>query len=243
MPRKVDITLRTTATPKQVWEAWTDPTRLKEWLLDHATGEPQPGTAYTWSWDSSDPGMSIAVHEADREGKLALGFPGPGSLLEITIHKDGGDTVIHLVNSGFRDGVAWEDEFAGFLNGWTFCLEILKLYLEHHWQQPRQMLAVLETVRFDYAQLTEPYRNPATWLDLGVPLPTHVLADAKREVCYRWDEIQGILELKSFESPGGRTLGIRAISWSEHPVFDAMKLLAESSIARLIQSLDGTARP
>ena len=229
MPRKVDLTVRTSAPADKVWDAWTDPSRLAGWLLDRAAGEPEPGASYEWHWEPGDTGQTLVVREAAPQQRLVIDFPAPGQLLEITLHREGGDTEVHLVNSGFRDGDEWEDEFIGFRNGWTFCLEILKVYLEMYWGRRRRLLAIFRPAQFEYTRLAELYRQPGGWLSLGMPIPTRILASAGREVCYGWDEIEGILELKSFESPGGRMLGLRAISWAAEDVLVPMKLPAEAS--------------
>lgn len=237
MKRKIDLTIPLKARPQQAWQAWTDPRLLAQWFVDRASGEPRVGAEYTWAWEDFDPGVCHKVLEVDPERRIVLTFPTGEALLEITLHKEGGDTVIHLVNSGFRDGAEWDDEYTDFRNGWSFCLHTLKLYLEEHWQQEKQMLVAFQPARFDYGRLAEQYRRRDEWLDLGVPLPQTVIEDAGREVLYRWDEVQGVLELKSFESPPGRTLGIRALSWAPQPVFDGMKPRAQASVRRLAERL------
>jgi uncharacterized protein YndB with AHSA1/START domain len=233
MSRRIDLTTRTTASLEQVWAAWTDPARLAEWFVDRATGAPRVGESYVWSWDDFGVQPPMRVLVVDPEKALALEFPSPGGVLEVTLRRDGGDTVIHLVNSGFTDAPAWEDEFLGIRHGWTMALAVLQVYVERYWQHAKQQVGVFLPTSASFEAIAREYRRPAAWLELGVPLPGAVLVDVGREVSYRWDNLDAVLELKSFESGGRRSLGARIISWRPSPLPGGLKDLISASLTRL----------
>ena len=51
-------------------------------------------------------------------------------LMEITITKDGSDTVMHLVNSGFSEDPKKDETYKGTVSGWTHALTTMKVWLE-----------------------------------------------------------------------------------------------------------------
>ena len=78
--------------------------------------------------------MDIPIVEAE-PGKtfVTAGDDGPDGmpyLMEITISKDGGDTVMHLVNSGFSEDPKKDDNFRGTVSGWANALTTMKVWLE-----------------------------------------------------------------------------------------------------------------
>ena len=66
----------------------------------------------TWIFEKFNYEIPYPVLEASSPGRFVLGgeLPGrPPFRLEVTITRDGGETVVRLCNSGFRDGAEWED--------------------------------------------------------------------------------------------------------------------------------------
>lgn len=51
-------------------------------------------------------------------------------IIEITITRDGGTTVLRVVNSGFLDEAVWDDVFEDTRLGWIGALALLQQYLE-----------------------------------------------------------------------------------------------------------------
>jgi uncharacterized protein YndB with AHSA1/START domain len=118
--REVRAEVRTPASPEEVWQAWADPRHLERWFPDRASGEALEGATFTYWWDrfgleipyrvlAAEPGERPALH-----GELG----GRTGILEVVIEKQGGETVIRLVNSGFRETDGWEDEYEGVASGW-----------------------------------------------------------------------------------------------------------------------------
>lgn len=131
--RRVESEIRVNAPAERVWRAWAEAEEIQRWFTDGATGRPVPGEVMTWSFDNFAQGIPYTVVEAMPGEKFSIGFEGPDGrrgLLEITLRQEGGETVVRLVNSGFRDGAAWDEEYEGVRSGWVCALAVLKLYLE-----------------------------------------------------------------------------------------------------------------
>lgn len=233
--RRMRLEMRTAAPPEKVYEAWADPVKIAQWFTDRAHGEARPGGTMTWIFE--DFGYEVPYHVADAVPgeRLALGgqLPGrPPFLLEITIAREGGDTVLTLVNSGFLDG---DDpfDFDGVRSGWTLSLAILSHYLERHFGQPKATVLLTAdaqgqpdrllprltradglsswlTTAGEVGRVGEPYE-----LDLrdGGRLRGRVLAVSDREVALLWSSTDGVFEMKGFRQGPAAKVGIRVSLW------------------------------
>jgi hypothetical protein len=158
---------------------------------------------------------------------------GPTGILEVTIERKGGVTVIRLINSGFREDAAWNEEYEGVVSGWKMSLAILKHYLENYFAREKTSLLLMRPASFSYEQLHSYFVDSsklALWLTKsgsigkvgqacqlefrdGGTLTGAVLADTEREVTVSWEEIKGTLELKGFSMGPQRVAGVRCITW------------------------------
>ncbi len=260
--RRIERQIRTTASPAQVWQAWTDPAKISQWFTDGARGEPEVGGTVTWIFEAFGHEIPYRVVHADPEGRYALGGEVPGRgpfLLDVTIAQERGETVVRLVNSGFLDGAEGDDEFASVDSGWQCALALLAHYLENHFGQPKAAELVLRPAAFDYPRLLPLYATAPgleRWLgpvrglgpggaSYGLTFPDgtaasgRVLAVTRREVALSWDEIGGSLELKAFPmGPGQRMVALRALAWGEgrERVHDRRSTL-EGALDRLVAVL------
>ena len=100
--------IRTKATPQQAYDAWADPEKIAHWFPDRAEGKAEPGATITWIFDKFNYRIPYEVLIAQPAERFAIRWnPPPGmdaGILEVTISKDAGETVIRLVQSGFREG-------------------------------------------------------------------------------------------------------------------------------------------
>ena len=232
-------TLRTTATPQQVFEAWADPELLAQWFPEAARGEAVPGGTMTYVFSKFGIEMVHQVVEVVPGERLVLDGKNPAGLpfrQEIAIRREGGETVLELVHSGFDDGADWGDDYEGADSGWAMALAILRHYLEHHFGRPRTNYFVMRPASYEFAQLDALYRSEAglsKWLTRsgrtgevgdevalelrdGGRVTGEVLAWTGRECAVSWREIAGVLELKAFPmGPGGRAIALRGSSWSD----------------------------
>ncbi len=154
--RIIRAELRTTATPQQVWKAWTDPEKIAQCFVDRATGSPEVGATFTWIFERFNYEFPYEVLAAVPNERLALLGSAPGrepSIIEVRIERAGGQTVVRLVHSGFREGAEWEDEYAGVVSGWQMAPSVLRHYLENYFSELRSTFLLLRPAQFTYARL------------------------------------------------------------------------------------------
>ena len=229
--------MRTRATPEAVWEAWADPEKIAHWFVDRARGKPEVGTTFTWIFEKFGYEIPYEVVAAEPGRRFALGGEAPKSgpfLLEVTIAREGGETVVTLVNSGFLDGSEWNEEYQGIVSGWTQALAVLKHYLENYAGRPKQALLLMQPAVYEYSRLL-PFYATADGLDrwlttsasigevgdactLRLPggrvLTGRMLSKTGWEVAVSCEEIEGVLELKGFRAGPGKVVAARLLSWA-----------------------------
>ena len=243
--RVIRAEIETSATPQQAWEAWADLEKIAQWFVDRASGEAKPGGTMTWFFDEFGYVLPYQVAAAELGKLFVLKWEAlqgePTGILEVTIERKGGTTLVRLVNSGFREDAAWNDEYQGVVSGWKMSLAILKHYLENHFGRAKAGFLIMRSASFAYEELHTYFTDPARlalWLtnsgaigkvgdpcrlelrDGGGFAPTvtgRVLADTGREVTVSWDEIGGTLELKGFPVGPQRMVGARCMSWHSTP--------------------------
>jgi uncharacterized protein YndB with AHSA1/START domain len=238
--RKIEREIRIQAPADHVWEACADPVKISQWFTDRAEGFAKPGATITWFFDAfrfhisyhvlrSEPGKSYAIRWED---------PPPGrepGVLEITLSQAGGVTKLRLVESGFREGAEWNEEYEGVSSGWTMALALLKHYVENYFGQPRASWLLLRPAAYTAEQVVPLLRTEAglvRWLtrsgslgatgepfrlalQSGQTLSGRVLALSRSETCMSWDEVRGSLELKAFGMGAQKMIGLRASAWGD----------------------------
>jgi len=235
--RVIRAEMRTRAAAQQAWEAWADPEKIVGWFVDRATGEGKTGGTMTWFFDSFGYVLPYKVVESIPGELFVLKWDPPqgdAGILEVQIAREGGETVVRLINSGFREDAQWNEEYEGTVSGWQMALAILKEYLENHFGRSKRTLLAIRPASFTYRQIREYFLEPsklAQWLttsgsiaNVGDPckltlrdgntLTGEVLARTKGEVALSWKEIGGALELKAFPMGPQRFAGVRAMSWT-----------------------------
>lgn len=198
--RRIEVEMRTTASPDEVWKAWTDPAALSRWFTDEARGEAKPGGVLVWIFRGfGEIPYPVVVAERPERLVLAGDIPGRGPFaLEIVIRKSAGQTIVRLVNSGFLDGADWDEEYEGVRSGWAGSLELYRYFGEAGglaaWLTREGALGEVG----DRAELV---------LRDGVRLSGRVIAASGREKAVTWEEEDG----PSSSSKGSRH---RAAAWS-----------------------------
>jgi uncharacterized protein YndB with AHSA1/START domain len=235
--RIIRAEIRTSATPEQAYDAWADPEKIAHWFPDRAEGKAEPGATITWIFEKFNYRIPYEVLIAQPAEKFAIQWnPPPGmnaGVLEVTISKEGGETVIRLVNSGFREGAEWNEEFEGTDSGWRMALALLKHYLENYYGTSRASFLVMRPAEFSFDQAVQFQRTAAgleQWLTKsgeygevgesfalelmeGGKASGRALAKTKRETTLGWDEIRGVLELKAFSMGPQKMLCVRGCGW------------------------------
>ena len=229
--------IKTSASPQQVWEAWADPAKISQWFVDRAEGKAEAGADITWFFDKFNMELHYKVLETVPGERFAIQWPGPmppPGILEVIIEREGGETLIRLVNSGFREGAQFEEEYEGVVSGWHTSLALLREYVENYFGEPRTTILVIQPGQFEYSQVERYFREPellAKWLtksgsigDLGEAcklllrggesVTGRVISRTEHEVAVSWPEARATLELKSFSMGPQRVLGVRGSGWS-----------------------------
>src|SRR5215813_1240915 len=113
--RVIRAEVETSATRQQAWEAWADPEKIAQWFVDRASGEAKPGGTMTWFFDEFGYQLPYKVVDAQPGKRFVLKWEAPQGrptgILEVTIERKGGATLVRLVNSGFREDAAWNEEY------------------------------------------------------------------------------------------------------------------------------------
>ncbi len=234
MAREVRREVRTRATREQVWQALTEPDKIAGWFPDHAEGEVKPGGIVVWKFDGFDYAPPMQVREVVPGEKIVFGSP-EGDVWEqgFAISREGGETVVRVVHSGFGPGAEFDDLFDGVDSGWQLALANLKHYLENYFGLARASFLLQIPGEFEYAQVVPLYHGWGIlkWLadsgsigavgehytlefKEGGTASGMVLARSARETMLSWSEIGGVLSFKAFASePPKRVLCLHGWGW------------------------------
>ena len=259
--RTIECEIRTSASPEEAWAAWGDPEKISQWFVDRAFGDVRPGGVMTWVFEKFNYEIPYPVLEAASPKRFVLGgeLPGrPPFRLEVTISRDGGETVVRLFNSGFRDGAEWDDEYQGVSSGWKTSLALLKYYLEHHFGTPKRSFLAMHPASFSYDGIRPWFTDRtklAQWLTtdgaIGTPGSLYelrlqsgeavhgtVLEDTGHELVMSWDAANIVLELKAFAAGPSKMVAVRATGWGvDEATFRTLETNCGAAVARLASAL------
>jgi uncharacterized protein YndB with AHSA1/START domain len=259
--------ITTGASPQQAWEAWADPAKISQWFVDRAEGKAEAGGDIKWFFDKFNLELNYKVLEAVPGERYAILWPGPmppPGILEVIIEREQGQTLIRLVQSGFREGAEFNEEYEGVKSGWHNALALLREYLENYFGEPRTSLLVIQPAQFQYAAIARYFHEPnllAKWLTQsgaigeegaacklvlhdGEPVNGRVIARTDHEVAVSWPEERATLELKSFSMGPQRMLGVRVSGWSmEAKRAQEIEKQMAAAVARLASALQSEAKP
>ncbi|MGH7606411.1 MAG: SRPBCC family protein, partial [Gemmatimonadales bacterium] len=144
--------VRTSAAPEAAYAAWADPAKLAQWFVDRARGEAHAGASMTWVWEAFGMEAEYRVLEADPPHRLVLSSSGqtaPPGVIEITIVRARGETVITVVNSGFGEGPEWDEMYEGVRSGWELTLGLSRVYLERYFGRPKRSFLQMQPADVD----------------------------------------------------------------------------------------------
>lgn len=235
--RIIRAEMRTSASPEQVYEAWADPEKIAHWFVDRAEGRAEPGATITWIFEKFNYKIPYEVLRAEPGKNFAIRWEPPAGMnagiLEVTISKEAGQTVLRLVNSGFREGAEWNDEYDGVDSGWQMALALLKLYAENYFGSPRNSFLAMRPSEFAFSSVVPFHRTEAglnQWLTTkascgqagekyhfalreGGTASGRVLQETKWETTLSWEEMRGVLELKAFAMGPQKMVSVRGSTW------------------------------
>jgi uncharacterized protein YndB with AHSA1/START domain len=242
------------APPERIWQALADPERLAGWFVDGARRE---GDRYFWRWEDFGQ-FDVRVLEEEPGERLVMegpGMHGTPHRTEVRIRREGGDTVVHIVESGFFGHAEEDDEARGVRSGWMMALALLDLYVTEYWDERRHAFFTLRPAAVEWAGMLAWFTEPhllEQWLgkaqaplrvggpvDIGVrggpPVSGRVLAVTDTEVSLAWAEGHGALELKAFAGPEAqRFVALRGTHWGQARDFRGLEDAAEAALDRLV---------
>ena len=263
--RRLEKEIRIHAPAERVWEAWADPVKISQWFVDRAEGFAETGATIQWFFDFFNFKMAYHVLRSERGKSYVIRWADaptgrdPG-LFELTLAHAGGETTLRLVESGFREGAEWDEEYEGVSSGWTMSLAKLKEYAEHYYGQPRKTWMLLREAEYT-AERNVPLQRTAEglarWLtrsgsvgavgetcrlalQSGETVSGRVLALSKSETCVSWDEVRGTLEFKAFAMGPKKVIGLWGSAWADGAArLEAAKPAMETALERWAAALAG----
>ncbi len=134
------------AAPREaVWNAIVN--EADRWFAPDVRVEPGVGGEVVWSWKELhvwpqrievwEPGSRLRTrYDSSVEGTEGGHHP---LFIDFQLEGEGGRTTLRLVHSGFGPAAAFDDEFDGISQGWPIELRSLRLYLERHAGEDRQL--------------------------------------------------------------------------------------------------------
>jgi len=263
--RRLEKEIRIHAPAEKVWEAWADPVKISQWFVDRAEGFAETGATIKWFFDDFNFSMSYHVLRSERGKSYVIRWadapPGrePG-LFEVTLAHAGGETTLRLLESGFREGAEWDQEYEGVSSGWTMALALLKQYAENYFGQARKTWLLLREAEYTHERnvaLQRTAEGLARWLtrsgsvaavgepcrlglQSGETVSGRVLALSNSETCVSWEEVQGTLEFKAFSMGPKKMIGLRASAWADGAArLEAAKPAMEAALDRWAGVLAG----
>jgi uncharacterized protein YndB with AHSA1/START domain len=170
MSRRQEHEITIDAPIEAVWKAITEGEELTRWFVDQAGVEPGVGGTIEISWDGGEKSRNrIDVWEPNQKLRLSSAPPDPGAtggrerptmVLEYTIERRDGKTVLRLVHAGIPSTPDWDSFYDGTNSGWKSFLRTLRHYLEHHPGKARTTIKIIGTLPVSqedaWARLTGP---------------------------------------------------------------------------------------
>jgi uncharacterized protein YndB with AHSA1/START domain len=145
--RRFDFELEIQAAPDAVWDAISTGAGLRRWFPPEAEVTPGKGGSVRWRWgEFHDWPQTIEVWEPGKrlltryDSSVPDGKGGKHQLgIDWTLEARGGSTRLRLVQSGFGPEASFDQEYDGISRGWPVELGSLRLSLERHAGQEREL--------------------------------------------------------------------------------------------------------
>jgi uncharacterized protein YndB with AHSA1/START domain len=148
VPESIERDVLIDAPQDVVWEILTRPEHVAGWFSDAAEIDLRPGGSATLTWDRYGPARArVETVEPPHRFGFRWARPvgaepeeGNSTLVEFTLSDEGERTRLRVVESGFRELDAADDEKATYAEenteGWKVELGHLVEYVEKHVGQP-----------------------------------------------------------------------------------------------------------
>ena len=132
--RSIELEITVPGTPEEVWRAIATGPGISSWYVPHVVEEREGGAA-TASFGPG-PEMQMPGRVAAWDPPHRIVFDGgegvDGLAFEWIVEaRDASQCVVRLVNSGFGDGGAWDEQYDQLQDGWKLFMLNLGLHLTH----------------------------------------------------------------------------------------------------------------
>jgi len=160
--RSFEIKVEIDASPEAVWQAVAEAEGIAKWFAPEVRVEPGVGGSIFCSWGPGMEGtLKIEAWEPNRLLTLAdyrekpygcapseAEATGDGVKRRIATDyfieaKEGGGTVLRLVQSGFGSGADWDAEIESLSRGWPTFFRVMKHGLERHPGAPARNICIM----------------------------------------------------------------------------------------------------
>ncbi|HEX6340150.1 SRPBCC domain-containing protein [Umezawaea sp.] len=227
--RRLEREVELAATPEEVWRAVSTPEGMSVWFVPH---EPADGAVEAdFGGGNTQAGL---VLEQEPGRRIVYGAPGPDGEPAVAIEflvegREGGTTVLRLVQSGFFGGDDWEAEYDGFGRGWDVFLHNLDGYFRHFAGLP-----VTGVVATAFTGLP----GDAVWAELLARLGADpALGERVRLTPEGLDPVEGVVDLR-----GGTVLGVRTAHGFSRFVVDELHRMVSVTHYRYGVAVDRASR-
>jgi uncharacterized protein YndB with AHSA1/START domain len=122
------------ATPEQVWEAIATGPGIDSWFMGRNQVEPREGGKLRMTLGDYTEEGTVTAWEPPRRFAYRGGEGPDGSFMAfeyLVEGREGGTTVVRMVQSGVLGGDDWEAEYDALRKGWPMYLRTLAQYLTH----------------------------------------------------------------------------------------------------------------
>ena len=143
----LELSVEIDAPADKVWQALTEPGRLQSWFPLRSAGDARLGGKVLLSWGEDcewetnvtawKPGKHLQWMDILAEDAEA------GAILPVVdwyLETSHGKTVVRLVQAGFDPDSDWQEYYDAVRRGWTYFLDLLVSYVEHHFHRSRHMI-------------------------------------------------------------------------------------------------------
>jgi uncharacterized protein YndB with AHSA1/START domain len=199
------------ASPRQVFEAWTDPEAIARWYVDRAAGNPCTDDEVAWFLGGEQ--FLLEVDECVADERLVMTNVSPaswrGTVLDLRLSAVEGGTLVSVEQRNFPD--ALRQHVPNVDAGWVCTLALLAESLEHHAGQRRHHLKAVREMPVDREAVGQAFVNAssvARWL--GEP-PARLLAATPRGIVLALRGFSGIFTVMAVDG-----LAVRYDAWDTH---------------------------
>lgn len=132
--RRIELAIEVPGTVDEVWETIATGPGITSWYVPHTVEERAGGAATARFGPGPEMAIPGRVHVWEPPHRIVFGSDqlADGLAFEWLVEpKDEATCVVRLINSGFGNGMPWDDQYDDMYGGWTLFLRNLWLHRTH----------------------------------------------------------------------------------------------------------------